>query len=34
MEARQAYIEENITYPPILGLFGPICVPYSKGLNC
>ena len=20
--------------PPILGLFGPICVPYPKGLNC
>ena len=28
------HIGENATYPPILGLFGPICVPYLKGLNC
>ena len=25
---------ENATYPPHFGLFGPIHVPYPKGLNC
>ena len=24
----------NHHIPPLLGLFGPICVPYPKGLNC
>ena len=28
------HIWENATYPPILGLFGPIRVPYPKGLDC
>ena len=28
------YMGENATYPPHFGLFGPIRVPYPKGLNC
>ena len=27
-------IWQNATYPPILGLFGPIRLPYAKGLHC
>ena len=34
IKARQAYRGENATYPPSLGLFGAIRVPYPKGLNC
>ena len=28
------YVGESATYPPILGLFGPVRVPYPKRLNC
>ena len=28
------YIGENATYPPLLGRFGAIRIPYLKGLNC
>ena len=33
-QSKAAVCRGNATYPPILGFFGPIHVPYPKGLNC
>ena len=33
-KARQAYLGQNATHSPLLGLLGAIRIPYPKGLNC